>query len=118
MLELGSPSGLSFYLFLRVSMSSELQANVHHDTNEDKIHISHSQDVSAILAANKRAREQAEGQKMGDMVRVATIPDVVAIEWIKEGINVMAPNREDLRRMKKKLNSPEWAYLRTGGGRL
>jgi hypothetical protein len=99
-------------------MSGELKANIHHDVSEDTFHISHSQDVSAILEANKRAREQAEGKKMGDMVRVATIPDVVAIEWMNEGINVMSPNREDLRRMKKKLNSPEYAYLRTGGGRL
>jgi len=93
-------------------------ANVQHDQSEDKIHISHSQDVTAILEANKRAREQAEGQRMGDMVRVATIPDVVAVQWMQEGINVMAPNAEDLKRMKQKLNSTEYAYLRTGGGRL
>ena len=98
--------------------TGEMIANVQHDQSDDKIHISHSQDVTAILEANKRAREQAEGQRMGDMVRVATIPDVVAVEWMNEGINVMAPNKEDLSRMKKKLNSPEWAYLRTGGGRL
>lgn len=98
--------------------TSEMVANVHHDQSDDKIHISHSQDVTAILEANKRAREQAEGQRMGEMVRVATIPDVVAVQWMNEGINVMAPNKEDLARMKKKLNSPEWAYLRTGGGRL
>jgi hypothetical protein len=118
MLKLGSPSGLSFYLYLGFFMSSELKENIYHDVVSDKVHISHSQDVSAILEANKRARDQSEGQKMGDMVRVATIPDVVAIQWMQEGITVMAPNREDLRRMKKKLNSPEWAYLRTGGGRL
>lgn len=99
-------------------MSSELKTKLHHDQSEDKFHISHTQDVSAVLEANKRAREQAENRKMGDMVRVASIPDVVAIEWMNEGINVMSPNREDLRRMKKKLNSPEYAYLRTGGGRL
>lgn len=100
------------------SPTGEMIANVQHDQSDNKIHISHSQDVTAILEANKRAREQAEGQRMGDMVRVATIPDVVAVEWMNEGINVMAPNKEDLARMKKKLNSPEWAYLRTGGGRL
>jgi hypothetical protein len=55
---------------------------------------------------------------MGEMQRVASIPNVVAIQWIQEGINVMAPNKEDLRRMKLKLNSPEYAYIRTGGGRL
>tara|TARA_A200000159_G_scaffold133039_1_gene130979 strand:+ start:35006 stop:35305 length:300 start_codon:yes stop_codon:yes gene_type:complete len=99
-------------------MTSELKTKLHHDQSEDKFHISHSQDVSAILEQNKIAREQAEGKKMGDMVRVATIPDVVVIEWMNEGINVMSPNREDLRRIKKKLNSPEYAYLRTGGGKL
>jgi hypothetical protein len=99
-------------------MSSELKTKIHHDVSEDKFHIQHLQDVSAVLAANKRAREEARGKKMGDMVRVASIPDVVAIAWMNEGINVMSPNREDLRRMKKKLNSPEYAYLRTGGGRL
>jgi len=98
--------------------TGEMIANVQHDQGDDKIHISHSQDVSAILDANKLAREQAEGQRMGDMVRVATIPDVVAVQWIQEGINVMAPNKDDLKRMKQKLNSPEYAYLRTGGGRL
>lgn len=97
---------------------SEVKANIIHDKSDDKLHISHSQDVSGVLEANKRAREQAEGRKMGEMQRVASIPNVVAIQWIQEGINVMAPNKEDLRRMKLKLNSPEYAYLRTGGGRL
>ena len=55
---------------------------------------------------------------MGEMQRVASIPNVIAIQWMQEGINVMAPNKDDLKRMKKKLNSPEFAYLRTGGGRL
>ena len=40
------------------------------------------------------------------------------MEWMKEGINVMSPNADDKRRMKAKLNSPEYAYLRTRGGRL
>ena len=99
-------------------MSDAVYANLHHDASDDKLHISHSQDVSAILEANKRARATAQGQRMGEMQLVASIPVVVVMEWMKEGINVMAPNREDLKRIKKKLNSPEYAYLRTGGGRL
>jgi len=97
---------------------SELREYIHHDKHEDKLTIAHSQDVTAALDANKKARADAEGRKMGEMERVASIPAVVVMEWMKEGINVMAPNREDLKRMKKKLNSPEYAYLRTGGGRL
>ena len=97
---------------------SELREFIHHDQQEDKLTIAHSQDVTAALEANKIARSEAAGRRMGEMERVASIPAVVAMDWMKEGINVMAPNREDLKRMKKKLNSPEYAYLRTGGGRL
>ena len=97
---------------------SQIVEHIHHDQSEDKLTSAHTQDVSAALEANKRARANAEGHRMGDMVRVASIPSIVAIEWMKEGINVMAPNREDLKRIKKKLNSPDYAYLRTGGGRL
>ena len=44
-------------------MSGEMIAKVTHDSGDDKIHISHSQDVSGILAANKRAREQSDGRR-------------------------------------------------------
>jgi len=99
-------------------MSGELKAHFQHDTENDSITISHSQDVTAVLDANKIARANADSQKKSDMVRVASIPHVVVIEWMKEGINVMAPTYEDKKRMKMKLNSPDYAYLRTGGGRL
>tara|TARA_B110000908_G_scaffold83016_1_gene99396 strand:+ start:897 stop:1196 length:300 start_codon:yes stop_codon:yes gene_type:complete len=99
-------------------MSDKIFEHIDHNRNDDSLTISHSQDISGILAENKRAREAAEGQKMGENVRVASIPSVVVMQWMEEGINVMAPNREDQKRIKKKLNSPEWAYLRTGGGRL
>jgi hypothetical protein len=98
-------------------MSDGIKANVHHDKDADSVTISHSQDVSGILKQNRIAREQ-ELKRGAEMYKVASIPAVVVMEWMKEGINVMAPNREDLKRMKKKLNSPDYAYLRTGGGKL
>lgn len=97
---------------------SNLREIIHHDDQEDRLTIGVEQDVSPILEANKIARNQAEGRRMGDMERVASIPAVLVMEWMKEGINVMAPNQDDLKKIKQKLNSPEYAYLRTGGGRL
>lgn len=99
-------------------MSDQVYDKVIHDEHNDTLTIAHSQDVSAALKQNKIARDKAEGKRMGEMQRVASIPAIVVIQWMQEGINVMAPNREDLKRMKKKLNSPEYKYLRTGGGRL
>ena len=116
-MKLGGPFGGCPFIF-EVFMSDELFDSIQHDTLNDSLTVTHSQDVSGVLAANKKAREDAEGRKMGETQRVASIPSVIVMEWMKEGINVMAPNREDFKRMKKKLNSPEWAYLRTGGGRL
>lgn len=98
---------------------SEVIPKLHIDKVTDKVTLSHSQDVTSALEANKSARKVFDSQsKMGDMQRVASIPAAIAIEWMNEGINVMAPNREDYRRMAKKLNSPDYQYLRTGGGRL
>lgn len=99
-------------------MSDTLFDSVHHDVANDSITVAHRQDVSGIIEANKKARNEASGRKAGELQQVANIPNIVVLQWMKEGINVMAPNREDQKRMKKKLNSPEWAYLRTGGGRL
>lgn len=89
------------------------------DAAEDKLHISHEQDVSDILASNRAsASAKDKHARWNDFERVASIPAVVVMEWMKEGINVMAPNADDKRRIKAKLNSPEYAYLRTRGGRL
>lgn len=98
---------------------SELRERIVVDEVEDKLHIAHEQDVSGVLAANRaRAAERDKHAKWRDFERVASIPAVVVLEWMKEGINVMAPNAEDKKRIKAKLNSPEYAYLRTRGGRL
>ena len=56
--------------------------------------------------------------KYGETERVASIPMVVVLQWMKEGINVMNPTYEDQKKIKQRLNSPEYAYLRTRGGRL
>lgn len=98
---------------------SDLKTHVKHDQMEDKLHIAHSQDVAPIIESNRRALNASEKHdKYGDWNRVASIPAVVVMEWLKEGINVMAPSPDCKKAIKRKLNSPEYAYLRTRKGRL
>ena len=52
MMKLGSPFGGCPFIY-EVCVSDELFALIDHDTNNDSITVSHSQDVSGILAANK-----------------------------------------------------------------
>ena len=100
-------------------MMSELKTSFEIDTAEDKLVLKHTQDVSSIIDANKRAQADSIGQKFGDFARVASIPFAVVLEWReKYGINAMAPSEEDKIRMVALLNDPDYAYLRTRGGRL
>jgi len=98
---------------------SDITPHIQHDETEDKLHIAHTQDVKPILESNRRAFNASEKHdRWGDFNRVASIPAVVVMQWQKEGINVMAPNYQDQQKIKKKLNSPEYAYLRTRKGRI
>lgn len=98
---------------------SELKERVVHDEMEDRLYIAHEQDISSLVEQN-RAQYQARDKhaRWNDFERVASIPAVVVIDWMKEGINVLAPTPEDKKKIRRKLNSPEYAYLRTRGGRL
>jgi hypothetical protein len=100
-------------------MTDDIRVKISQDKIDNSVTLSHTQDVSSILESNARARSAyADQPKQSELQHVARIPSVVVMEWMKEGINVMAPNHEDRRRIRSKLNSPEYAYLRTGGGRL
>tara|TARA_R110000744_G_scaffold176858_2_gene295660 strand:+ start:135 stop:467 length:333 start_codon:yes stop_codon:yes gene_type:complete len=99
--------------------SDRLQTHLQIDDEKNKAEITYTQDIAAVLESNKIEREEYSHQTShNDMQKVASIPNVVVMEWMQEGINVMNPSKECLGRIKKKLNSPDYAYLRTGGGRL
>lgn len=98
---------------------SELKSHIVHDEMEDKLHVAHTQDIAPIIARNiARSNEIDKHAKYGEMESVASIPMVVVVQWMKEGINVMNPTYEDTKKIKQRLNSPEYAYLRTRGGRI
>ena len=67
-------------------------------------------DVPLIIADNKRAQNDHSG-KMGDgLHRAATIPASVLIEWIaKDGKQAVYLDPDYLTR---KLNDPDWRYLK------
>lgn len=109
----------SLLLNERPPMSDELKTTLEFDRNTGLHTLRHTQDVTSIIDANKRAQADSIGTKFGDFAHVARIPEVVVIEWKqKYGINAMAPSPEDKIRMVALLNDPDYAFLRTRGGKL
>ena len=99
---------------------SELR-NRFHGHNDGTFTIETFQDVEPFLEKNKRelqARVEAgRRHKVEDMRKIASIPNIVAEKWLKEfGINVFDKN--DMPKIKKMLNHPDYAYLKTVPGRV
>lgn len=77
-------------------------------------------DVTAILDSNKAAQNQDDQgwfSNKREMRRAASIPNAIIYKWlIEEGINIWDNNH--LPAVRRKLNDPEWRWLRTAPGRL
>ena len=82
---------------------------------QGRIVVRRTQDVEPYLEANKRARNAFQARRGANIRQVAEIPNVVIEQWLREGINVFDPN--DAKKVQQRLNSNEWAYLRTSTGR-
>lgn len=75
------------------------------------------QDVEPILEENKRLQTLNDGySKSRELRRVASIPNVVVEQWMKEGINIFDKNCREA--IKRKLNDPANLFLRTAPGRV
>ncbi|HUV66465.1 MAG TPA: hypothetical protein VMW24_21425 [Sedimentisphaerales bacterium] len=57
-----------------------------------------------------------EKQRKKDVWHAACVPEGIILKWHTEGINLYDPTHWD--RVRKKLNDPEYAYLRTWKGRI
>lgn len=89
------------------------------DTPEGGLIIHRSEDVSSALEDNKRRFTSGHDgyNRTRDAKHVASIPLSVVELWMqKYGVNALDPTHID--GVKKLLNSSEWAYLRTSGGRI
>ena len=76
------------------------------------------QDTQGILDANHALRGLNDRgyTPSGDMRRVASIPLAIVMQWAQEGIDVFSGEHQD--RVARKLNDPDYAYLRTAPGHL
>lgn len=80
---------------------------------DGKLVVETQQDVEPYLEKNLRERNDGANAK-GDFRKVASIPLVLINKWLHEdGINFY--NRDHWPAVLRKLRSPEYAYLRTGG---
>lgn len=95
-------------------------AGIHHTwVQEDSgWRIASSQDVEPILDRNKAMATHNDGYTADrSMRRVATIPFIVQQMWLNdEGWDAFDPDNVD--KLAQKLNSSEWAHLRTAPGRV
>ncbi len=76
------------------------------------------QDVASILEDNRAQYNHNDGYNADrSMRRVAYIPQIIIQKWLnEEGLDVWNP--EHKQRLMRKLNDPDWRYLRTAEGRL
>jgi hypothetical protein len=75
-------------------------------------------DVQSVLDANKHdANHAANWSADRSLKHVARIPQEIYMKWLHEfGVDVLNPDHRPA--VRKLLNSNEWSYLRTSGGRL
>ena len=82
------------------------------DNQDGTFTVASSQDVEPFLDRNKAMANQNDGYNQSrDMRRLASIPNIVLMQWLNE-----AGSMEILRDPKflgRKLNDPDYLYLRT-----
>ncbi len=94
-----------------------LRTEFHADALDDAVTIRRVQDVEAIIENNKALYSHNDGYTPSrDLKRVASIPLSVIEDWMKEGVNIFDPNCAEA--VRRKLNDPQYLYLRTAPGRV
>jgi len=84
---------------------------------DDRLVLKRTQDVEPILEANKQSYDVDNRRFTGERFhKMASIPMVIVEQWLTEGIDVFKD--EDLPKVRAKLNSSEYRYLRTRPGRM
>jgi len=83
------------------------------------LHVTRKQDVEPYLDFNKEM--SGEAKKFAPTFRqIASIPNVVLEKWINdEGAPVLSMGKEEFSKfVRRKLEDPDWKYLKTTSGRV
>ena len=90
-------------------------------SHDGAVAIEHIQDVEPILERNKMLRGEEQKSDWGR--HVASIPNVIYVKWLDEehargntSLRMFTPEFDLI--VQKKLQDPEWAYLRTDRPKL
>lgn len=89
----------------------------HYDEQTGDWGIESQQDCSQIIEANKILQNEDSYSQKGiknEWWHVASIPVVVQEKWLREGIDIF--NKDHWHQVKRKLNDPEYRYLKATTG--
>lgn len=102
-------------------MSDEpIKTNFKYDHSADKVILNSQQDVAPLLELNRkelRGDSPYGGVERNGMRKVASIPLIVVEMW-KRDLGVDVFNKDHMPKVKKLLNDPDWAWLRTHESKL
>lgn len=100
-----------------IDLDTDIKTAIH--CRNGQLVVSRTQDVQPFLDDNKRMQADQVGgwRRTHGMTRrqIADIPNIVIEQWLKEGFNIFQVSEKELR---KKLDHPDWAYLKTIPGRI
>lgn len=95
---------------------SDVATQILLDSNGQDLAVRHIQDVEPILDHNALLRAEEQRSDWGR--HVASIPNVIYIRWLDEehkkgntGLRLFTPEFDEI--VQRKLQDPDWAYLRT-----
>lgn len=103
-----------------LSFDGDVATWVRPDPNEDRLDVERVQMVDPIIERNKRLQNDPEHKRNGiknDWCHFATWPNIIIEKWMVDyGINVL--KRDHWHAALKKLEDPDWRYLKTITGRV
>ena len=98
---------------------SGLASQTLYDASERKFTFVRVQDIEPYLENNKQLRTQ---EQKGDWRQTASIPNIILMKWLNEeidrghkGLRLYTKEFDEV--IRRKLQDPDYAYLRTDGVR-